>query len=307
MNRTRAFRKAVIAVMILVMPAMTFFSFDALMRGRARVASTLAGISSPTYAPALGARFSAVGERLRGIRAEPAPPPTPERPLPAEVRVPILVYHNVRPPVAKRLSAYEAAYDMTPAQFEAQMRHLKDGGYSSTSLDAVYRALTEGASLPEKPVVITIDDGRANQYENAVPLLEKYGFTATYFVFTNAIDREGYLSAAQINALAASGNEFCSHSRYHPYLTKSSDKELIAEIAGSKSALEKTLGAEVRCFGYPFGLSDGRVTNAVRDAGYAFARGLRHGVTHRPDDIFDMKAHIVTGDLARFKTIVETE
>lgn len=293
--------------MILVMPAMTFFSFDALMRGRARVASTQAGISSPTYAPALGARLSAVGERLRGTREEPAPPPppVPEKPLPEEVRVPILVYHNVRPPVAKRLSAYEAAYDMTPAQFEAQMRYLKDGGYSTTSLDAVYRALTEGTPLPEKPVVVTIDDGRANQYENAVPVLERYGFTATYFVFTNAIDREGYFSEAQIDALAAVGNEFCSHSRYHPYLTKSTDEDLVAEIVGSKKTLEEKLGAEVRCFGYPFGLSDERVTSAVRDAGYSFARGLRHGVAHRREDLLDMHAYIVTGDFSQFKSIME--
>ncbi len=311
MSRIRAFRSVVIAVMVLAMPAFAFFSFDALMRGTALVASTRAGIAPPAYvtAPPLGSRLSAAGERLRGVRTSAASPVRPEAPAPAAlpeaVDVPVLVYHNIRPPRAKRLSPYEAVYDMTPEQFEAQMRYLRDGGYSPTSLAAVYRALSEGAPLPAKPVVITIDDGRDNQYAYAVPVLESLGFTATYFVFTNAIDREGYFTTEQLRALAGAGNEFCSHSRYHPYLTKSGDEDLVAEVAGSKKSLEEKLGTDVRCFGYPFGLSDERVQQAVRDAGYSFARGLRHGVVHRRDDLFDMKAHIVTGDISKFKALME--
>lgn len=308
MNSRRT-RQLTVAVIALAMPALTFFSFDGLMRQEAVSASVRAGIVVPPYAsaPALGARLFAAGERLSRLKAEPDPPPPPPpapKRLPEEVRIPVLVYHNVRPRPKQRLPKDEAQYDMTPAQFEVQLSFLRDAGYVATSLDHAFRALTEGVPLPVKPVVITLDDGRENQYEYAAPLLRKYGFSATYFVFTNAIDREGYFTTAQIRELAADGNEFCGHSRYHRYLTKSDDEELREEVAGSKVALESALAAPVRCFGYPFGLTDERVVQAVRDAGYVLARGLRHGVTHRREDLFDMKAHIITGNLDQLKAVL---
>lgn len=228
-------------------------------------------------------------------------------PLAHAVRVPILVYHNVRPTPARVMSAVDKQYEVTPGEFAAQMDYLADDGYAAIGFGELLAAQRGEKTLPDKPFIITLDDGRQSQYENALPALLKHGFTATFFVFSNAIGREGYLSWDELKDLQGKGMTIGSHTRYHQFLTKiTDDAELTAELAGSKRTLEEGLGVPVQFLAYPFGFYDERVIDATKAAGYDAARGLKYRSTHEPGGEYEIGSFIATGDLKYFRTILAT-
>ncbi|MEN6461497.1 MAG: polysaccharide deacetylase family protein, partial [Syntrophomonas sp.] len=97
--------------------------------------------------------------------------------------IPILMYHNVSPDS----STGSIGHRMEPETFDRQMRYLKEHGYHTVDLGAVLDFYQKGTALPEKPIVITLDDGFQGTYYYAFPALKKYGFTATVFVISNVV------------------------------------------------------------------------------------------------------------------------
>lgn len=222
----------------------------------------------------------------------------------SEFHVPILVYHSVRESV-QSISAFDRQFEVTPSQFDRQMAYLENEGYESISFSELVAAFSGEFTLPERPVIITMDDGRETQFVNAVPILEARGFTATFYVFTNSIDREGYLSTEQIRLLHDRGHEIGSHTVYHPFLTRMpSVTGQEEELRKSKEVLEALLQAPVTTFAHPFGLSDEVTVDLVASAGYSSARGLRHERYHTADARYDLGAYIVTGNYSAFTAIM---
>lgn len=218
--------------------------------------------------------------------------------------VPILVYHSVREPVPG-MSAFDRQFEVTPAQFERQMAYLESEGYDAISFDELTAAFSGTFALPERPVIITMDDGRENQFVNAVPILESHGYTATFHVFTNSIDREGYLTSEQIRLLHDRGHEIGSHTVYHPFLTRMSSVDgQDEEIRKSKEVLEAIIEAPVTTFAHPFGLFDDVTVDLVASAGYSSARGLEHRRYHTDESRYSLGAYIVTGNHAAFTAIM---
>ncbi len=222
---------------------------------------------------------------------------------PRSVHVPILVYHNVRPSSSTRkLSPTDQQYEVTPEQFDAELAFLAHEGYAAVSFDDVVAAINGGADLPKKAVVITLDDGRESQYVYALPLLKKYGYKATFFIFTNAIGREGYFTWDQLKEMRDEGMAIEAHTKTHLFLTRiTSDAELREQIVDSKKIIEEKLGITVKHFAFPFGLYDDRVIKEVKDAGFISARGLRHVTYAGPEDLFSLGGFIVTGDIRYFR------
>ena len=96
----------------------------------------------------------------------------PEKIQPGSIKVPILIYHSVRPHNSYQ-TAMQRYYDVGPDAFEQQLRYLKDNGYTVISLKYLVDALQDNIILPPKSIVITFDDGWKNQYAYAFPLLKK--------------------------------------------------------------------------------------------------------------------------------------
>jgi peptidoglycan/xylan/chitin deacetylase (PgdA/CDA1 family) len=187
---------------------------------------------------------------------------------PGTVRVPILLYHHVR-------AVYpEDTYSRTPQDFEADIALLADLGYQTVSTDEMADAALYGAPLPERPVILTFDDGYADVFEVAYPILDAHGYTATVYVVASLLEAEGYLSVAQLRTLAEAGWEIGSHSLTHPVLTRQSGPQLHDEIVGSRLVLEEALGIEVHTFSYPFGSSSEDIRARVLRAGYRTAMGV---------------------------------
>ena len=190
-----------------------------------------------------------------------------------KIGLPVIVYHIVRPSYGNDSAAIKALA-LTPETFDAEMDYLGTAGYHVVQFSDLENYFANGTPLPMNPIIISFDDGWSDQFTYAFPILEKYHYTATFFVFTNAIGRPGFLSWDNLNALVATGMTIGSHSESHPYLSHISDPtKLWNEINGSKQILQDHLGITVNEFAYPFGMYNAYIISLVQKAGYKSARG----------------------------------
>lgn len=219
---------------------------------------------------------------------------------------PILVYHWFRPAAAAS-SSRSPQLEMTPSLFDAQIRHLQRAGYRSLPLS---QAIAGGREVrPQKPIVITFDDGTLDFWEHARAVLVKYGFRATLFVVTGHIGGESnwdvdlgepprpLMSWEQIRELDREGFEIGSHTHTHRPLTSLTDDEVLRELARSRQMLAETLGSAPRFLAYPRSFYRPGHKRIARDAGYsgACAVVLQWKDLRRADD-FDLKRMAVKGN-----------
>lgn len=222
----------------------------------------------------------------------------------AQLKVPILVYHSVRP-IYDGMSDEVKQFTVTPESFESQLQYLRDSGYFAVSFDDLVDAMEGKRILPANSVVITLDDGWQNQYIYAFPLLRKYNMPATFFIFTNAIGHTNYLTWNQVRELSASNMTIGSHSKSHPHLNLITDEnKLRDEIAGSKSIIERHIGKRIDIFAYPFGGSTDSTASFVKKSGYKVGRRFSGGTYTLGDDPFTIKGIYVTDDFDDFKRLL---
>jgi peptidoglycan/xylan/chitin deacetylase (PgdA/CDA1 family) len=223
--------------------------------------------------------------------------PTP----PDSLRVPILVYHSVAPTHPGQ-TAEQRLLDVDTTIFRQQMKYLAANKFTVISLSTLIDALQSHGSVPPRAVVITFDDGWLTQYENALPILEQMGFTATFFVITQQVGRSTmYMNLSDLTTLQRAGMLIASHTRTHPNLTKTSDSQLRDEVLGSRQDLQKMLGVSADLFAYPYGSWDKRVAAAVQSAGYRAARAYPGGAWNNATDRFALHSVLATNDMAAFE------
>lgn len=205
----------------------------------------------------------------------------------SRTRVPILMYHGVSDETDETRNAYFRV-TTSPKMFEQQMRLLAENGYYGCRLDAI----ADNGNNNLRKTVLTFDDGFADFYNEAWPILEKYGFSASVFLPTGFIEDherslikgKQHLSWDQVRELHAKGIEFGSHSITHTILRNCPRDEIKREIVESKAVIEKRLRVPVRSFSYPyaFPFDDSSLVTfldeCVRSAGYEFAVSTRIGV-----------------------------
>ena len=215
--------------------------------------------------------------------------------------VPVLNYHQVEQKNGNPLTLW-------PDQFEAQMAYLAEEGYTPITIDEMMDALENGAPLPEKPVIITFDDGYADNYEYAYPILKKYGFKATIFLiydFTNAYPN--YLTWEQIDEMKQSGLiRFESHTMTHANLAElDSADELRHEIADSHDLLSEKIGYDMHYIAYPGGRVNPEIEEITRAAGYRGGFTVHYGLSTPTEGRYQMDRIPIFGanmhTLTRFK------
>lgn len=206
------------------------------------------------------------------------------------VSVPVIVYHGVRPNYLGETAEIKR-YTVLPETLDHELAYLRDNNYHVISLGALSKYFDEGVPIPEKPIVLTFDDGWKNQYIYAFPLLKKYGFTATFFIFTNAVGHKNFLSWEQIKEMDTAGMTIGGHTKTHPYLIGITDPiALEKEISGGKKIIEEHLGHPIETFAYPFGMYNASTTQAVREAGYRIARTSKPGLWHEKKNLLELSA-----------------
>ncbi len=214
--------------------------------------------------------------------------PTPIS-LPDQARVPILMYHYVSelPPNPDR---YRRDLTVSPADFEAQLRYLAEAGYHPITLTDLHLCLTQGYPLPEKPIVLTFDDGYVDAYEVVFPLLLDYGFSGTFFVLATPAHFEApsYLTWAQMKEMSDAGMDIQAHGRDHVDLRGRSNDYLVYQIRGVQEAIHYHTGRMPRFFCYPSGRYDANVIAVLKSAGYWGAVTTSWGSVHTVDMLFEM-------------------
>jgi peptidoglycan/xylan/chitin deacetylase (PgdA/CDA1 family) len=192
-------------------------------------------------------------------------------------RPPILMYHAVG-------LVADDPFDLfvSPERFRRQMATLVRLGLRGVSLRELGDALVSGRA--DGQVAITFDDGYRDTMRYAPPVLDRYGFTATFFVVAGALGGENrwdppprrkLMTEDDVRELATGGHEIGSHSVSHPRLAGLAPDALRREVADSRTALAQVLGAAPGGFCYPYGSVDAAAVNAVVDAGYSHACAVR--------------------------------
>ena len=144
--------------------------------------------------------------------------------------VPILCYHQIRdykPSDSKTAKDYIVPVDA----FRQQMQSLSDSGYHTILPDQLNDYLVYGKALPSKPVMITFDDTRADQFTAALPELNKHGFKGVLFIMTVSLGRPGYMSSEQVKQLSQQGHTIGSHTWDHKNVKTYTEEDWAKQVA----------------------------------------------------------------------------
>lgn len=202
-----------------------------------------------------------------------------------EFKIPILMYHYIRDynnpddQIGTNLS-------VSPEKFNQQLKWLKDNGYQTIDLDYL---LTRSDTTPFKPVILTFDDGYQDAYTNAFPILQKYDFTAVFYIITDYINNNNqYMTWEEILELKNAGMNIGSHTATHPDLSKLSDNRIGNELIESKKIIEKKLNIQISDFCYPSGKYNERVINKLKEIGYKTATTTHNGVVDQNSNLYEL-------------------
>lgn len=231
---------------------------------------------------------------------------TPER----YQTVPILTYHQF---------AEKSRNKMTVSRetFEAQMQLLKDKGYRVIPLGQLVDFLEFRGQLPEKAVVITIDDGWRSTFDIAFPILKKFGYPATLFVYTRLINGSPKnLSWDQVREMSAQGLDIQCHTVSHRNLALPQDPEgpeqyfaaITREIAESTRTIEQKLGQRPTFMAYPYGDTNGLAITLLKRQGYRAALTVTREANPFFTSPFRLGRSMIYGDfdLTRFEKNLHT-
>ena len=210
----------------------------------------------------------------------------------------ILTYHYVEPwPVDA--SPLRAGLTVRPEDFAAQMDYLAANGYTTVSLYDLIDTLATGRPLPDKPVVLTFDDGYAGLFPYAVPIMAAHHQTGTVFVITELVDqaRPEYLTWSQLRFMHDLGWSVEPHTKSHIGLQGLSYERQLYEMLGSIETVEANLGARPRFFNYPSGSYDATTLQLAPELGLWGAVTTQGGWYHRYADRYTLTRLRVTGNI----------
>ncbi len=219
--------------------------------------------------------------------------------------VPILMYHSI----AESSTPEFRDYVVPPGVFEAQIQALVESGWQTITMTALAQRLAAGQALPAQTVLLTFDDGFQDFAEAALPVLQRYGCTATLYVTTRFVGGrsrwlapEGeagrpMLSWSDLAHVQAAGVEIGAHSETHPQLDLLSPTVLARELTVPKVALEDSLGAPVTSLAYPFGYATARVRQMSAQLGYTNACIVGDLIADGSEDPFAVPRLTVTREL----------
>lgn len=205
------------------------------------------------------------------------------RPPATVLRVPVLEYHRFIP--TDIANAHIGRYDVSPALFDQQLTALQAAGWHTITAAQLANDLSTGVTPAAKSFVITIDDGHADGYTEALPILRAHGMVATYFVVTGRIGEQRVadpsMTPEQLVALRNAGMEIGNHTVDHPHLAALSADQQAQEIEAASAQIAQWTGARPVTMAYPFGSFSGITEAAARQAHILLAFDSRRGVRER--------------------------
>jgi peptidoglycan/xylan/chitin deacetylase (PgdA/CDA1 family) len=226
--------------------------------------------------------------------------------------LPVLLYHHV-----------SDGREVSVAGFEGQLKFLRENGYATATLSGLADHLRGVKKLPEKTVVITFDDGYADNWICAYPLLKKYGFSAIVFVVTQRIDKApkgvrktiaqgaaspdtltdergpaGFLSWEELWEMVGSGVfEVGSHTCTHKDFDRNAEYgDISAELEESSSVIEKRLGVKPVSIAWPWGDCADEWSAQLNQNGYVLAFSTKVGANIPGTDLLEIRRFKIQKD-----------
>ncbi|PZE20488.1 polysaccharide deacetylase family protein [Paenibacillus xerothermodurans] len=159
------------------------------------------------------------------------------------------------------------------------MQYLSDNGYTTLTLKQFTDIMEKKAAAPDKPVLLTFDDGYADNYEIAMPVLKKFNFKATVFMSPGMVDDGHYINWDQAKEMHAAGWDIQPHGMSHPHLPKLTAKQQAHEISEAKTQIEQMLGTSADVFCYPYGERNQTTIRLLNELKFRYAFTIEQGVT----------------------------
>lgn len=200
---------------------------------------------------------------------------------------PILMYHYIS---TAPEDANRTLVDLTvPRELFAQhLDYIVSQGFTAITMRQLWAGISGASELPEKPIVLTFDDGYWDAYAHAVPEMLARGMTGTVFVVSNFMDQPSYLTWGNAQELNAVGIEIGCHTANHYDMSRLGRPLQEAEIVESTQAIEATIGVRPISFCYPFGRQNSITRNILAEQGYATAVTTAHARTHYASNPYRM-------------------
>ena len=211
---------------------------------------------------------------------------------PDPIGIPVLMYHQIVSDGSRKPGQTAVPLEV----FKEQMRFLKENGYTTLGFEEFVDILHGREPVSPKSVVLTFDDGRKNLLQ-AIPVLEQYGFKASFWIVTS----KPAISSARMNwkdIQALDHNPLFtigSHSVSHPKMVSLSESDVRFELRESKRVLEEHVGHPVKYFSWPFGNYNERTIQLAREEGYEVLLTANNGLNIPGEDVMRIHRTVVSG------------
>jgi peptidoglycan/xylan/chitin deacetylase (PgdA/CDA1 family) len=221
--------------------------------------------------------------------------------------VPILMYHLVAPALPRRFEKYT----ILTAEFEWQMEWLSRRGYSAVTMETLLAMRQSSSGLPRRTVAITFDDGFAALMEHALPVLDRHGFLATFYLVAGFpenratwLSREGrdalpLMTWEDARRLRESGHTIGSHGLTHAKLAEVGEERSREELVRSRDVIGDRIGVVPAHLAYPHGSYDADVQRLAAETGYSSATTVEARRSSISDDPFALPRVPINGGEGR--------
>jgi len=218
----------------------------------------------------------------------PAPYPVSDGQV-RELEVPLLMYHYVSP-LPAHADAIRRDLTIEPVLFVRHLDRIQELGYQTVTIRSIVQHLHTGAALPEKPIVLTFDDGYVDHYVNVLPALQHRDMVGTFFIVSDFpySGNSSYMDWGMIREMARAGMEIESHAQMHKTLADRSEAYLRDQAENSLRAFQQELGYRPRIISYPSGKFDAQTIRIYQATGFWAGITTLPGNDHRSDDLFRM-------------------
>lgn len=205
------------------------------------------------------------------------------------IAIPVLNYHSIGVEPGN-------TYVLHPDKFARQMDYLSAHHYTPLTLGDFARIIEKKQPSPERPVLLTFDDGYANNAEVAMPILQRHGFPATLFLSPGFIGQPGYLSWPQVQELSAAGWDIAPHSMTHPHLPQLSIEQQREEITESRRRIEQAIGKSADVFAHPYGEYNEDTLKILKEEEFRYAFTTKEGYASSNQSPYELSRIVVHGE-----------
>lgn len=223
-----------------------------------------------------------------------------------DIKIPILIYHNFRTPIPYQEDVYRLF--SSQENFDENVKTLLDAGYTFITLEDLYRYHKGQLSLPEKVIIITMDDGQIGCYTDAFPVLKKYQIPATIFIVNQLMGTEDYFNWQQAKEMYDTGLvKIHCHGYHHSEYSSVGKEKLISDYTKSHQEIEEHMGEKVqKIMAYPAGKSSDNTIKWLKEIGFEVQVQTKYGTVNKSRSLDLTGLGRIRGERATGKEILST-